>query len=83
MMDVSSCFGSSSLLASSKCLSRSFCVFLRYTECKDFYMYYCCIDLYKVLASTIFMEDSNSCVYSYQYSNTQLVIWYEISYEGQ
>jgi hypothetical protein len=46
-------------------------------------MYYCCIDLYKVLASTIFMEDSNSCVYSYQYSNTQLVIWYEISYEGQ
>ena len=48
MMDVSSCFGSSSLLASSKCLSRSFCVFLRYAECKDFCMHYCCIDLYKI-----------------------------------
>jgi len=72
-MDVSSCFGSSSLLASSKCLSRSFCVFLRYTECKDFYTYYCCIDLYRVLVSTIFKEDSNSCSYSI---NTVILNWW-------
>jgi len=45
-------------------------------------MYYCSSDLYKVLVNIIFVEGPVYCVY-YKYSNTELVICYEVSYEGQ
>jgi hypothetical protein len=41
-----------------------FVCILRYAECKDFCMYYCWSDLYKVLVSAIFVQGSNYCMYS-------------------
>jgi hypothetical protein len=82
MMDMSSCFGSSSLLAASKYkhldaanrLDHFVCI-LRYTECSDFCMYYCWSNLYKFLVITIFMEGSNYCVHSI---NTVTLNWWSV-----